>query len=582
MIVRVPVRIDCYATGTDQLLASVPAGQALVNPDRRLVGGLAVPWDVPGQPSIGRAVFRPSSVTVPADPSWCKFLIEHDPARSVGYLNQAADTAAGLLAALRVAPGPAGDQVIADILARVRDALSVRVEVDRWNVLPNDQGVEILASVLREISAVAVPAYAPARASVLAGLPTHESESIMAQLRTMLDLTASAPLPAAPAAAPEPPQGPPAPVPAPAAPAPAPPAAAPPAVTAALDPQALAAALAPVLAAALNGPGRPGEPPAGPVAPPARRGLSTVAAAAAEVVRWQSEGTGQLGTLTAALNDVVPASDAGGGSGVGNDNAPQWLGELWTARQSARPYVDALGTPARLTGLKAKGWRWKVRPVVADYTGNKTAVPSNAPTTEPAEADAHRTAGGWDVDRVFLDLGDAAFIQALFAAATEDYAVKSNTWAGAQLVAAAAAADAAGLTATTLLGALGALGAAAGAIGAQVSWLAVAPDVFAAFSALTRDDVPWWMGSADAMDLSTSRGNVGGFRFWADPELDAGTWLAGDRRAATYFEQGTTPIRVQALNVANGGIDLAVFGYNSLIVNDERALWWGDLAPAGG
>lgn len=574
------IRLDLYATATGEFLCSVPlAGSAIVNPARRLVGGLAAPWNVLGSPSVGPAIFRPSSITVPEDKTWVKLLQEHDPNRSVGYLHDSADTSAGLIAALRVVDGAAGDAALEAVGNHTRDALSVRVEVDDWIQRESDNVFEIRASRLREISLVAVPAYAPARANVLASIPTQEREKIMGQLRSMLDLSASAPLVPPTGQTPPEGQGSPDTGNPPAAPATGSPQTPPSAVTAALDPASFAAALAPHLARIMPGGQIPGEPPAGPPTPPRRSGPVNLQAAAEVVVRWQSSGDSNPASLMAALNDVVPANDAGGGSGVGNDVAPQWLGELWTASQSARPYVDALGTPSRLTGLKAKGWRWVTRPVMDDYAGNKAAIPSNAVSTEPAEANAHREAGGWDVDRAFLDLGDAAFVEAMFQAATESWRTNSNTWLGAQLLAAAQAEDVDGLgAAANLTAALGAMASAAAPIGARITWLAIASDIFADFSSLTRDQVPWWFGGGEAVDISGQTANAGGFRMWVDPALPAGTYLGGDRRAATYYEQGATPIRVQAVNIPNGGVDLGVFGYNAVIVNDIRALLWGTVA----
>ena len=584
------IRLDLYASETGELLASAPVAQgAMVNRERRLVGGLAVPWNIAGQPSTGRTIFRPNSITAPLTASWVKLLVEHDTNRSVGTLAEYRETPAGLLAALRVADGPAGDAALDGIENGTRDALSVRVEVDDWRVLDGNT-LEVRASRLREISLVSVPAYVSARASVLAALPTNERSHVMTELDSMLDLSASAGGPAQQqqsgqaaegqqqTAPPAPPAG------GQAGPA---------------DLSALVAALnaaqqqqtappAPpaggqdvsALVAALNaaGYGAPSAPPATPERPappangPARqhRAPMTVEAAASMVAQWSADGNGNPAELVAALNDVVPSDDAGGSTGVSGDNGTgQWLGKLWEARRTDRPYVSALGTPRKLTSLKAYGWRWTTRPAVGDYDGDKTAIPSNDVTTEPASADAYRVAGGWDVDRAFYDLGDQGLITAMFEAATEDYAVKSNTKLGAALLAGAGGAvDGADLV-TILVN----MGAAAATIGARVSFLALAPDLFGGMANLTRNEVPWWMGSGDGMNLSDSTGNVGGFRFWSDPSLTAGTFVGGDARAATFYEQGSTPIRAQALNIPNGGIDLGVFGYNAVIVNDDRAIF---------
>lgn len=549
----------CAASG--DVLASVPIEPATVNVARRLIGGLAIPYNVVGSPSIGRARFRPGSVTVPTDPTRAKLLVEHDVAQSVGHMAEHEDFPSGLLASYQVIDGPAGDAALANAANRSRDGLSIRVEVDAFEIMPGDI-VDVISSRLRETSLVAIPAYDDARATVLAAATTQERETIMARLAGMLDLKASAPQPTHAAPAPDP-----APAPAPAlapAPAPAPATTAP--VAPALDMAVLAAALAPHFAQLA----RP-EAPAGPPVIGSRQGLATVHAAAQAVVDWQTGGSGNVGELLAALSDVVPANDAGQGLGP---TRPQWLGELWTASESRRPFIDALGTPQKLTGLKVQGWRWVTRPAVADYAGNKAAIPSNAVSTEPAEANAHRVAGGWDVDRVFVDLGDVGMIASMFTAATEDYRRKSNAYCGAQLV---AGATGAAIDAVTLAAALVEIGTAAGQVGAALTFLAVAPDVFGEFAGMTRDEVPFWFGSGDGVDIGTSSGRAGGMSFWADPSLTAGTYLGGDRRAATYYEEGATPIRVQAVNIPNGGVDLGVFGYNAVIVNDDRALFHGTI-----
>jgi hypothetical protein len=46
--------------------------------------------------------------------------------------------------------------------------------------------------------------------------------------------------------------------------------------------------------------------------------------------------------------------------------------------------------------------------------------------------------------------------------------------------------------------------------------------------------------------------------------------LGADRNAVDFRETG--PFRVQALNIPNGGIDVALFGYQGQIVHDARGV----------
>jgi hypothetical protein len=50
-------------------------------------------------------------------------------------------------------------------------------------------------------------------------------------------------------------------------------------------------------------------------------------------------------------------------------------------------------------------------------------------------------------------------------------------------------------------------------------------------------------------------------KFKAAPGVAAGTVVVGSKQATKFRELTETPIRVEAINVANGGIDGGVFGY---------------------
>jgi len=48
--------------------------------------------------------------------------------------------------------------------------------------------------------------------------------------------------------------------------------------------------------------------------------------------------------------------------------------------------------------------------------------------------------------------------------------------------------------------------------------------------------------------------------------------LVGDKAAATSYELPGSPIRVEAENIANGGIDEGFFGYHGVVINEPQAL----------
>jgi hypothetical protein len=273
--------------------------------------------------------------------------------------------------------------------------------------------------------------------------------------------------------------------------------------------------------------------------------------------------------VNAALSDIVPAGDAGAGF-----LQPQWLGELWTPVAARRDYIESINRQQLTTGTRVYGWRWATYPQVADYAGNKTPIPSNLAATEPAEAPITRLAGGWDVDRIFVDLGDPGFLEAFFQAATRDYAVKTEA-----KVSAALQAEATDATAADLVGALGVIAQSLSAVGAAPGFVGVASDLWGEFLTITADQAPFWLASSTSVSLSGQEGSVSGLRFFVDPTLPAGHVLGGDRNAATYYEAQPAPLRVQAVNIPNGGIDIAVFGYQAVLVNDPRAIV--DVAVGG-
>ena len=267
--------------------------------------------------------------------------------------------------------------------------------------------------------------------------------------------------------------------------------------------------------------------------------------------------------MVAALADITPAADTGGGF-----LRPQWLDELWTPVAARRDFIESVGHSPLTSGLKVYGWKWETTPQVGPYAGNKTAIPTNQAKTVPAEVPVERFAGGWDIDRIYVDLGDPGFLEAFFRAAVADLANKQE----------AGMADA--LLAEATPGATGAPADLWGQIdlaarmlmqqGARLTFAGISTDLWADYISGTATDVPWWVVKGNVPSLSDGTGSAADFRFFANADLPPGTVLAGDKQAVTFYESPT--IRVQAVNIPNGGVDLAVFSYQATMVNDARGL----------
>lgn len=259
--------------------------------------------------------------------------------------------------------------------------------------------------------------------------------------------------------------------------------------------------------------------------------------------------------LLAALSDITHTAAA-------EAEPPQFIGEAWSGVQYERQIVP-LVAPGTLTGLKVSGWRWKVAPAGADYAGDKGAVTSNAAETEPVEFTAARWAGAHDVDRSFVDFTVPGFWESYWQAMAASYA----SWSDAKALAAIKA------------GATAVVPAGTGVVAAIVkAALAVIPHGTPSYCLLgatafgelvERDPLAFLSGN---VSLTSGDGNVGGLAFRTHPGLAATDVIVGVRNAATWYELGSAPIRAEALNIANGGIDTGAFGYGVLGVHSATGI----------
>ena len=494
-----------------ELFAPVPAVTAAAA-DRTL-NGTALPYGIAGRTSGGTVTVDAGAIVIPADLRRLKLFRDHGRTTPVGYATAADDAADALRMTFHAAATPDGDTALLEAAEGIRDCLSV--ELDDVVI----RGGHVTAATLTAVALVPIPAFTGAN---LAAADTPEGST----------MTAPAPAPTTPPT-PADPSSPPADPSAPADPNVPP------------VPGQLVASLNPVGGALTAAPRIP------------------TFSAAVQRIRSSLNGANDAAALTAALSDVVPANDA---QGFLRD---QWLGELWTPVAAQRQYVDAMNK-ATLTGMRLYGWKWETQPEVGDYAGDKAAIPSNPVKIVPAEGNAYRLAGGWDVDRIFVDLGAPGFLEAMFSAAVADYGRKSNVKAGEFLSANATVSTA---VVSTLVDALGAVAAFLGANGATPSWISISSDLWSQYLTLTSAEAPWWLSvGAGSVSIKDSSGAVADLKFFVDPGLAAGTVLAGDRNAATHYEAAGSPLRVQAVNIPNGGIDIGVFGYAGDLLNDARGL----------
>lgn len=268
-------------------------------------------------------------------------------------------------------------------------------------------------------------------------------------------------------------------------------------------------------------------------------------------------------SLFAALEDIK--YDGAGSVGI-NTQQPQWLGELWTGRTYERKYIPLIGSGA-LTSLTMEAWKWNAKPEVAEWAGNKTAVPSNAPSTTPVTVSGVRYAGAHDWAREFRDFGRTDVIESALRAMTESYAKVTDIATIDALV-------------------LGATDVVSGTYTSQVAWnrimdgveaiidtavptfAVVATDLYRELVMTQSNDSLAYLNAS----LGLEAGTLAGFSIIPSSELAAGNVLVGAREAAVSYELGGSPIRVEAEAISVGGFDIGLFGYHAVNVVNADAL----------
>ena len=472
-----------------------------------------------GNTSLGPVRFASGSLSAPTDPSRIKLLVEHDRSVIAGYCTATEEREGVVYATFRVADGPVGDDVLASAAQKLRDGLSVGVDIVSESM--GADGVrDVTAASWRETSVVAMPAFASAQVTQVAANRTPA--------------TPEAGQPATPQAGQQP------------AATPAPPA-------------------APIPVVSFGG-----------ATATARRQFSwrTLPDQIAAAYRDDSL-AGAARLLTAALSDIVPPA------GVGSEDQHRvwfgetWLGELWYARRTERTLIDALGAPKPLNSFgKAIGYQIK-RPAlaVAEYGGNKAEIPTGGGIPmEFIERQAKRFAGGHDVDRAFFDFGDGSFVRLYFELQTENYLQATESWFSDQILQEATALTGAP---TTLLTALSGAAGQLGRIGAKVDFIKVGAALWDEALQITAQEAPWLFGGS--ANLREGTATIGGLTLAVEPTFAESQFLAGDRRAATFYEWKNPPLKVEAVNVAQAGVDLALYGYAGSIVNDPASVIAGQV-----
>lgn len=506
--------------------------------DRTLTYMLA-PFGEPGRTNRGLCTLTASSITVPADVTALPVNLEHDHTRPVARFVAVTPTPTGLHATVRVLDTTAGNDVLLEASEGVRTGISVEL---RDHVI---RGGVIVSGTLVGAALCARPAYPSALlvAADAGELPAYAVTTVHEALTNALDVVVTNTVPDENAEDPTPDAG---------------------------DNTTGETVTASLTASAPQGMQ------AVPGAQTPRRHVDTAADFGRLLAAYH---TTRDPLMLAAINEVAEGSgdlfaaltdikwDGTGGLSQ-TITQPQWLGNVWNNKKYQRKIIPLLSSDA-LTSLTLKGWKWGTKPVVAAWNGNKAAVPSGTITADPVNSTASRYAGAHDIAREFRDFGSAEFWEAYISAMTESYA-KVTDVAAADAIIAGATDVVAGTVPTDVPAGLAYIvdGALSMLDIATPSWALVAPDLWRELVLTPTDHALEFLSAS----LGLEEGTVERFRMIPYSGLTAGTVLVGDPAAATFLELPGSPIRVEAENIANGGIDDGFFGYAGTVINEALGL----------
>lgn len=314
------------------------------------------------------------------------------------------------------------------------------------------------------------------------------------------------------------------------------------------------------------------------------------------IAEARTGGDDAVSTLKAALTDVkISGTGAAAGTGVIRD---EWVGQMWQGRTYDRKFINLgrLGTQITAGGKSGfKAFRGTAASPAdalgATWSGNKTEVSSGTIHTTKHSSTLRKWAFGADIAREFFDLpGGAEVIEAMVRLVIEDYAIWSDESALADIITAAGTPVAPTTSAPTeysdslamliqgILAVRRAKDTPSFAIVNETAYeelLYTPKDLIPEF--VTFDFNTEGTGSADAGKLVVVEAPDSAF---TAVDADTPALIVGAQNGIEFDELGSTPIVIDAVEIAKGGIDRGVYGYlQTFPVRSESFVYVGTVTP---
>jgi len=547
----------------------IEGGQVLATDSPLTVRGLLLPYNEEGRTNVGRLTVERGTVSIPSDPSVIGHNLDHVPQDVVARAIGLEDTAEGVYATYRYADTDEGRAAYADATSPTGKRRRLSAEFGPVKV----QGGKLVAGIAKLWGSAQVAAGAYPSAMVLAadtpepGIVAPAAAAVdhpAVELPTLpADITITTPAGDTGLYTPE------------AAPAAANPEGASNVTASLAAPAAPVASVPPVLA-----PGAPvlGEPT---VVTPRPVELQSVFASIAAL--RANPGDADAHQVLAALSDItIGGANALPGAGV---IQPNWVGQLEQGSSYEREYITLGNLGTGITAAGKKGFRVKRGLVGApiagpqgipnggDWAGNKTEINSYAGRTETVESSLRRFAIGQDIGREFYDLsGGAEVVEAFLTLVIEDYMYWSDQWALYDLISMPTGAPVAPATyPTDYPAAVGMLIQGILAVKKRKTDGRRDTPTYAIANELAYAQLAYAAGGAEHLPAfvslavtTASKGTVDGTVTIVQGDMgieDTPAVHVGSGRGIDFDEVAGGPIKVDALELARGGIDRAVHGY---------------------
>jgi hypothetical protein len=296
------------------------------------------------------------------------------------------------------------------------------------------------------------------------------------------------------------------------------------------------------------------------------------------------QGSPQAENMLAALADVkVSGTGALPANGV---LQPKWLGEVWGERTYTRRYFGLIKN-GPLTNIDEKGFTLNSDELVQKWAGNKSDVPTGTGQTALLSSVFQRWAFAVDIAREFFDIpGNGEVIEAFIKRIVNSYARVTDRWVLQQLIASAGTAVAADTFPSGYNPSIGKVLQVLDLINdsdVDATSIVVAADVHKELLYTPKDLIPEYVTLS--VGIGDDDGSAPGVVIKRDKfgDLAPGQVLGVAREAAHVNELGGgSPILLDALDIARGGVDKGAVGYTQYMTEyPEGLVLIGNAASAG-